>query len=228
MKYLKITEDKAAELYYFAQRGKLTEGFFHDLMNPLTALTLAVEQFGAVKASNKNTLTEHLDRALVASRRVGELITALRHYGTLTTEPQTLSLSAELRRITSLLGFTARKYAVRLELQATQEITLTINPYDFYNIIQNLITFSIEQAYSFVSNLDRVVIIILHRKNRNILLEIIYPGDQLPTFIEDGTNQNLGLVITKNILGTLHGILKIKRNKKDRIVVITASFPAES
>ncbi len=216
---------RVTELLHFAELGKLATGFFHDLMNPLTALTLAVEQFDITKTSNKNVMTEQLDRALLASKRVGELITALRHYGTLTTELQILSLNAELRRITNLLDFEARKYQIKLELQATQEITLSINPYTFYNIIHNLIVFSIEEARIFTSNLDRVIIILLHHREAEVLLEIIYPGDRLPTFTESENSQDLSLVITKNLLEKLNGTLKIKRSKPDRIVVVTASFP---
>jgi len=214
---------RVTELHHFAELGKLANGFFHDLMNPLTALTLAVEQFGTTQVSSKSRVTEQLDKALTASRRVGELIVALRHYGTMTTEPQVLSINTELRRITNLLEYSAKKQQVRLELQSTLDLTLSTNPYVFYNIVHNLIAFSIEQAHNFPTTLDEVIIILLHQKKQQIVLEVIYPSDRLPTLTP---TTNLELTITKNLLDKLKGDLQIKQSKKDHIIVITIVFPS--
>jgi C4-dicarboxylate-specific signal transduction histidine kinase len=205
------------ELHHLAESGKLATGFFHDLMNPLTALTLSVEQFSA-KTKRGQILAGHVEKAVAASRRVGEFITAIRRNTSVPKEPEHVNLGEELRSVIALLDYTARQHSLALELQAKQKVDLFISPSDFYHIAFNLISFAIEATYHSVGK--RVIVTLRRQDSGYIVLEVLYKGATLPDMNKEqaGSVPNLGLMIAKDLIDKTGGFLSVEWGPDNNVV----------
>jgi len=211
---------RVTELHRLAESGKLASGFFHDLMNPLTALTLAVEQFGSQKHNDKRLLSQQIDKALVASRRVGEFITAISHNNAPATSPELLLLSKELLNVVKLLEYKARKNRTYLKLNEAPNISLVISRTDFHDIVHNLISFAIEASDS--SDLGRTITVSLTQSESKVTLEVNYPSINIPTLqYNDGVDtKNLGLMIAKNLTEKLVGEMTIVPQPENQTITL--------
>jgi signal transduction histidine kinase len=171
---------RITELHHLAEMGKSAGGFFHDLMNPLTGLVLAVERLNSGSANNKLVVSEQLDKALAASRHMEKFITAIRRHGSIAPAEETLPLQAELGQVIQLLEYKARKNGVRLELKIEDAAAPGQAPVDFYKIAYNLISYGIMAASNFSANPDKAVGIKLGYSGATIKLEVTYPGGRIP------------------------------------------------
>lgn len=213
---------RVSELHHLAGSGKLAAGFFHELMNPLTALTLAIENLGA-KTKPSQELSQQVNKALQASRRVGQFITAIQRQTTVTAEPQLLDLGAELEYTVKLLDYKARKNHLTLQLQAAKEVQLLISPVEFHRIVHNLIDFPIEAAKSWPANTTPAISINLSQQTGTITLAITYPGLTLPE--QNITTNELGLAIAKDTLLQRGGLLRIEQDSSHQNIILRAEFP---
>lgn len=63
---LKETQaEKMTQLYRFAEFGRLSSGLFHDLINPLTAVSLNIE-----KVKNAGETKQYVDKAIFAAKKM--------------------------------------------------------------------------------------------------------------------------------------------------------------
>jgi len=209
---------RVTELHDLAEMGKSAGGFFHDLMNPLTGLVLAVEKLNDLP-ENKKALSSHLDQALSASRRMEKFIQAIRRRGE--GRAETLSLPDELNQAVQLLEYKARKSGVKMKITIAEDIRREPAQahWDFYKIVYNLIAYALDHATGTLS-------IILNYHGENVVFELTYPGAPLPELesAEQSGEESLGLLIAKNLLEKAGGALKVRRHGAVENT-LEASFP---
>lgn len=143
--------EKIHQLYHLAEFGRLASGLFHDLMNPLTAVALNLEQANRRNQpdQNGNSLVDtktSLDQALKATHKMAGLIGGIKKQVGLTGTPRVFDLNEELRQIIQILGYKARQAAVPVILTAPGKIELYGDPIKFWQIISNLLSNAIEAS----------------------------------------------------------------------------------
>jgi signal transduction histidine kinase len=158
--------EKMAQVYRFAEFGKLSSGLFHDLVNPLTAVALNIESLKKLPGQHFEEAKPYLDKALSASKRMEDFILALRKQIQKQEIQSQFVLNEEIEQSMELLGYKARKIGISLRLIAPEIIETYGNPLKFYQIIANLISNAIDAYESFSPANDSLkhVLISLHEK----------------------------------------------------------------
>lgn len=139
--------EKISQLYSFAEFGRLSSGLFHDLMNPLTAVSLNV-QMAQIEGRLMGDLTKvenYLEQAFVAAKRMERFVGAIRkQIGNKRGELSTFSIIEETRYVMEILSFKAQHARVHIKMKPSKDITFYGDAVRFSQIMLNLITNAID------------------------------------------------------------------------------------
>jgi signal transduction histidine kinase len=218
-----------AQFHRLAEFGRLSSGLFHELANPLTALNLNIEQIKEscrTKDSLKK-LNENLDKAIKATKKMGEFINSFRKQTSAKEDRSVFSLNQEIEEVLDILNYKARRKKVGLIFSAENNITIFNNSLKFHQIISNLVSNAIdaypEEATNGINNRLREVLIDLAEEEKQIILTISDFGQGIPENLQtkifepffstkkvhDGTG--LGLAIAKEMINKdFGGEIKVK------------------
>jgi C4-dicarboxylate-specific signal transduction histidine kinase len=218
--------DKIAQLYRFAEFGRLSAGVFHDLVNPLTAVSLNMEkvkaEYGKEVATSEAKMS--IDRAVLAAKKMENFVVAVRKQLAREENNTRFSLNEEIGHVVGILSHKAQKAHVTLHFSAAHITTLFGDAAKFNQVVLNLIANAIE---SYVSTEQddptRKVDIALTEKGDVILLSIkdfgigIVPEniekifDPFFTTKIDGQGIGIGLSLSKRIVEKdFHGSIDVK------------------
>lgn len=229
-----VQNEKIAQLYTFAELGKIAAGAIHDLANPLTAVSLNIERMRLVDEDTKRK--QLIDRALIASQKMRQYLNQVRAQLQTTEALSFFSLNNE---ISSALGLVDhRKKGLPITITTpVQDKNIYGNPAKFSQVIINLLSNSID-AYV---ELQRGGVIDITFVQNNYETKIIV-SDQaggIPKHIEakmfqpfttskgDG-GTGLGLSTTKHIVEKdFHGTLSYK-NTEGKGTVFTITIPSSA
>lgn len=209
-----LEAEKISRLYRFAEFGRLSSGIFHDLMNPLMAVSLNLENMNeAAKHPGVNQIVnarQSLEEALIASRRMGGLITSIRKQIARESSLKLFSPKEEISQIIRILGYKARKAGVEINFLPSSEGQLQGDPAKFGQIVANLVANAIEASEK--QGNGRVTIT-LKEKDKKLALKVedngsgIKEEDQghifeafFSTKSAAGQGLGLGLSSTKNMV----------------------------
>lgn len=158
----------SVELARFAEFGKLSAGLFHDLISPLTNISLSLQNL----EKETNGLPAHrqaktfIDTALRSAHRLQAHISRARKHMKVEHHKRSFRVEDELKDIIKVLEYQARERAVQVELAISLPIILYGNPIKFYQLSSNLIVNSLE-AYRHQTNNKPWRIIISARETEN-------------------------------------------------------------
>jgi C4-dicarboxylate-specific signal transduction histidine kinase len=216
--------EKINNLYRFAKFGKLSSGIFHDLVNPLTALALNLEQVEKEETNNIQNAKKYLTQAIGATKRMESFIGALKKQISQQNCQEFFSLNREIQESIEILGYKARKNNVQIKIYAKKEIHFYGNPLEFSQVITNIISNAID-AHKNQEKKDKWVKIILLDENQEIKLSIkdnaggiepnILPKIFEPFFSTKNFSEGLGLGLAscQNIIEKkFKGSIKVKSN----------------
>jgi signal transduction histidine kinase len=141
-------------LYRFVEFGKLSAGLFHDLINPLTALSISLHQLSASKdgstdpgkPSNMDPARQvelaHIKTALGASIQLGKLIEQTKSVLKLEKEEKPFVVAKEIDQLMGIFQFRARKenYSLSFVHAHSPELSLIGSPARFNQVIMNLLS----------------------------------------------------------------------------------------
>jgi signal transduction histidine kinase len=220
-------QEAISQLYRLAELGRLSSGIFHDLINPLTAVSLNLEQIKketdgqSAPDEDISRAKSYLDQALLAAHKMEGLMTGVKKQiqkegGIIAFNP-----NLEIKEIIQILAYKARRANVRIEFIETENLTFTGDAVKFGQIIINLLTNAIDASEN--NRQEQLVIIILEQKDNEIIITIQDQGIGIipeninkifePYFsTKKKNNQGLGigLALTKNIIEkTFQGIIKV-------------------
>lgn len=147
-----IEMDKMAQLYRFAEFGRLSAGLFHDLMNPLNAVSLNMEK---VKSRGENLSVQpdkiamdetkaYLDRAISAAKNMEDFIVAVRKQISKQANKESFSLTEEIRQVISVLSYKALKANIKIVFSSSGNIETIGDAVKFNQVALNLIANAID------------------------------------------------------------------------------------
>ncbi|MFA5023729.1 MAG: HAMP domain-containing sensor histidine kinase [Patescibacteria group bacterium] len=212
--------EKINQLYRLAEFGRLSSGVFHDLINPLTAVSLNLEQ---VKNEGENQFLNaktSLDQAILATRRMEELIASIKKQISRESSLKSFSLNEEINQVIQILAYKARRANTLINFTAPAETNLYGDPIKFGQIITNLLCNAIEAGEEGTAN---KVNIDLQADNEQILLRVSDQGTGITpenlakifepffsTKLATGRGLGLGLSSTKNLIEkNFHGSITV-------------------
>lgn len=142
---LRLAEmEKMSQAYRFVEFGRLASGFFHDLSNPLLALSLNIDQIAEVGGSTRDELSGHVTRAQRATGHIQALMGALRKHLSRETEQTEFSPAEVLEDVVSVLSSYARMHGVELSFYGTSDARLFGGRVAFTQVCTNLISNAVE------------------------------------------------------------------------------------
>lgn len=245
MLVIKRTEDlraaeraHMAELYRFAEFGKLSAGLFHDLINPLTSVTLSVGNL----SKNPTTKTseeakQSIDIAINATRRMEQYMNTIKKKIKSSDSSESFFIKKEIEDAIQIFQYPARQKQIELSLKCPQDIALHGNPLKFNQVISNLVANAID-AYEgtpssrndnkkvTVSALVQKEHLVIHVKDRGIgIREEDIEKIFTPFFTTKEKGIGLGLSTTKDIVEqNFKGTLKAE-SQKGHTTIFTVSIP---
>jgi signal transduction histidine kinase len=140
--------ERTAELAHMIEFGKLSQGIFHDLMNPLNGLSLYMNTVKGVDIPEIKGAHEHILKAISASQKMGDVLVQIKKKiktSSFTDEKdtsrETLSVQDECDSAISLYTFRARNanIAINKKYSNKDDILYAGCPIYFYRIFSNLI-----------------------------------------------------------------------------------------
>jgi signal transduction histidine kinase len=164
-KELKETQlERLNQLDKFAEFGRLSSGVLHDLVNPLTVVTLNLEKLisssGEMRQSEILGLKDTLGKAMNATKRMENFIIAAKKQIQQNVILENFDITNEVRQVLEVLGYKARKMNVELQLLKNDTLITYGNPVKVNQVISNLISNAID-AYE---NIDK------QRENRKVII----------------------------------------------------------
>jgi signal transduction histidine kinase len=209
--------ERMGQLARFAEVGRLAAGMIHDLLSPLTAIALNVEELEQKNAEVAGT-RGNLDAAIKSARRMDDLISAIRKRMSQQELQVAFSLNQEIDQVLSLFDYKAKKAGVALRFTREHDVQIFGDPIKFNQIVSNLVSNAID-AYDHVppESVRREVVISLARHRDIVRLEVMDRGAGIPqeylskifdpffTTKEVNKGTGLGLATVKHIVEQVFG-----------------------
>jgi two-component system C4-dicarboxylate transport sensor histidine kinase DctB len=205
-----LEAEKINQLYRLAEFGRISSGIFHDLINPLSAVSLNLEQIKSETDTKILNAKSYLHQALLATSKMEGLIAGIKKQISRESTINLFSLNQEIDQIIQILSYKARRAGVSVEFTAPSNVELRGDAVKFSQIISNLLANAIEACEE--SEIKQVKINLL-TKETEIIIKIIDSGIGIspenlnkifnPFFStkqSSGRGLGLGLASTKNII----------------------------
>jgi len=205
-----LEAEKINQLYRFAEFGRLSSGIFHDLINPLTAVSLNLKQIKTEGDPKIMDAKSYLDQALMATSKMEGLIACLKKRMACESIVRIFSLNLEIEQIIEMLCYKACHAQVDLKFDASEKIRLKGDPVKFGQIITNLLVNAIEACEETeIKNVkiklrqkENIIIIVVSDTGSGVVPEnlskIFLPF--FSTKVKIGRGFGIGLATTKNII----------------------------
>ncbi len=173
-KELKAAElEKLSQLYRFVEFGRLSSGIFHDLLNPLSAISMSVEGLEAEGKSEASAYArECIDRAIKASKRMEAFIQTARKQLDSSERVQEFSADAEVSDAVDLLLHKSRVRGVDIAFDERQRAVIRGNPVKLFQIAVNLISNAIDSYDGVEEGRRKTVEVRLTRSSDSAVLSV--------------------------------------------------------
>lgn len=161
--------------YFFEQNnyaliGKLSSSILHDILTPLTSLTLANDANPA-QASFANTIVQN------STTELKEYIDILRNFLYQENKPINIEVNAEIKKSILLLKHKLISNNIQLQFIEFDHIQTTIHPLHIYQIIINLVSNAIEAS---VHSKTKKILLLLKKVDQYFQIECRDFGSGIP------------------------------------------------
>lgn len=212
-----VQAEKMTQLYRFAEFGRISSGLFHDLINPLNAVSLNLGKVSSVENHPSISDTkEYVDNAVHAAKRLEDLVVAVRKQLRREETNALFLLDEEIRHVIEVLSHKAQKANVQLNFLPIAENTnfqIVGDAVKFNQIVLNLLANGIDACSDMPDESgEKWVRISLMGEPRTIVMLVEDNGSGIPdqhmdkifepffTTKTNGQGLGIGLSMTKRIV----------------------------
>ncbi len=143
--------EQVADMYRLVEFGRLSSGIFHDLMSPLNAVAICVEQLSKGDVA-KGDIQKYVSLAVNASKRMHEFLNKAGKQLKDHEISESFCLSTVFTEVSELLSYKARLQSVRISVDISKIETFG-NPLRFHQVANNLLSNAIDSFDS--ANISR-------------------------------------------------------------------------
>jgi len=196
--------------------GELARGILHDIMNPLSAISLYVDEMARVPGDIATT-RHMLQKTIEASSRMNSLLDSAKHHIHIpcaTESDEHTDIRDELRMVYDIFAHRVRATNIRLHIESGESLPVTANPIRIHQILINLISNAIDaclyKAPVGVNPVDRSIEILAKRDSNYVEISISDNGCGIPErqlkniFTEPVSTKHQGIGIG---LKSIHSII---------------------
>ncbi len=238
-----LERERMRELYRFAEFGKLSGGIFHDLLNPLTAVSLSVSKLSAVDTllGNKDEVAKSIQTAVQATKRMEQFMGSIRKQIKSEDIRRHFLLNEEINDAIAIMAYKAGTMGVTINFETEEKISFSGNPLKFNQVITNLIANAIDAYDKDTGNTEeringkRMVFIKLDSNEEYITCSVTDHGRGMseetknkiftPFFTTKEKGLGLGLSTTKDIIEEHFGGTLICQSEIDEGTCFTITLP---
>jgi signal transduction histidine kinase len=145
----------------YALIGKLSTSLLHDILTPLTSLSLTAE----IKSDDIQTLKPIIEHS---TNQISEYIEILKNFLEYDTSKQRTHINPEISKCLSLLRHKALAHNIQIQYIEFDQIYTAIHPLHIYQIIINLVSNAIEAS---IQSENKKIIIILRKFKNNFYID---------------------------------------------------------
>lgn len=224
----------------YIQLGKITSGLLHDLSNPLTAVSCALQELAEQKQCKPDRYPDRTTLVL-AQRGVKQIEDMLNNAKNQLSNKQTIQyfwINKELEKTIALFHYQCRKHSIRIHVVNNQPLRYRGACNRYHQVVANIVSNAVD-ALVHIRNRERQITVTQTIVNNQIHLTVQDTGSGItkknlsrvftPLFTtKKRTGIGIGLTLVQDIViqemnGTID--LSSKPNKGTRI---TISFPVPS
>ena len=230
-------QNEVKHLAQLANFGKLSGGFFHELANPLTAISLNMEEVNIACQQNPvwSKFANNVDRSVKAAKKMGCFLSSIRKQIAKKDEKTSFSLNDEIEEVLEILEQKSKKNLVSLIFKSDKNIFLFNSQIKFHQLAINLISNAID-SYSNKKEIHRskIVTISLFDNKTGIVFSVRDRGCGISKDVQEKmfkpffttkclcNNSGLGLSLVNSIVKQdFKGKIKIesKKNKGSKFII---------
>ena len=166
--------DKVMQLYRFAEIGRLSSSLFHDLVTPLSQLSLNLEELKDRHEKKKiEDMKVLLQRAITGTKQLEISVYAVRQQLQNQETKKTFSLNKEIKQIIRLVQYKIRGMKIKVIFDEQKEIKVYGNNVKFSQLVTNLLLNAID-AYDGVAidEQKRKIIVLLRQQKHTAVLSV--------------------------------------------------------
>lgn len=228
--------EKVSQLYRFAEFGRLASGIYHDLLNPLTAVSLSVERLQEEGGVQSAEAREHVDKAIRASRRMDSFLHTVRKQLATESVESSFSPAEEIRDAIDILSHKARSTHTTVRADLDGETVMYGSPTKFFQVVVNLLSNAVD-SYRGLDAKDCRVDVSLRRSGDSLTLTVEDRGCGIPPALQPTVFEaffttksrhsgiGLGLSTTKQIVEKdFKGAISLQ-SEEGRGTSFTVTFP---
>lgn len=180
-----------------AEIGKGAAGFFHELMNPLTAIVLSIEELKNKTPELVAPLEPSLEEILATSRRIENFIEVIQKPFTKEDYPAEFSVNQQIKEAILLLSHKAKTHNIKIKFEKRSPINLYGKAAEFCHAVYSILSNIIE---SYSNTAVNVITINIDARENRILTKISTSGSR--NINKPKTNR---LVKTQRVITSLSG-----------------------
>ena len=221
---LKLAQvEKMSSLYRFVEFGRLSSGVFHDILNPLSAMTSTVNDLAVTLRFETPAVTEKIDEAIRASRRMERFVDSVRKQIQAHSIDSVFSANEEVEEALTLFEYSARARHIMIEFLADEPVCIRGNPLKVQQVVTNLVSNALDSYDSLARDGSSVVVIAVKGAGGRMELSVRDHGcgiekglvekifDPFFTTKEEHRGIGLGLSTTKHIVESdFQGTITVK------------------
>ncbi len=226
---------RAAESERLVQFGNLAQGLFHDLMSPLSAISLYLERLP--QTAETNGASELLGKVSVASVRMRSFMDSVKRClgDSRAASPERAQLVKEVLIVRDLLAYKARLSSVDVRVGTLAPVSIAMHPMRLHQMIMNLVTNGIDACLVVEDARSCFVEVSSYVNGSQIIVAVSDNGCGIPEHIRQelferphttkvgGTG--IGLMTVKSIVeNDMHGTITVE-TKRNRGTTFMISVP---
>jgi len=217
--------EKINQMYRFVEFGRISSGLFHDLMSPLSSLSLNISLLDGSSSKGEKIskdISDQLDALMQSSRKITSFLSDARKQIRQSDQISTFNANEEVLACVRLLQSKARKAGVELVVREYNHVNCVGNSVLFAHVIANLISNAIDSyrlpaapvdisEHGYSAGEERKVIISIQRKKSDTVVKVKDFGSGIPDSIKhrifdsffttkDTEGCGIGLSATKHII----------------------------
>lgn len=205
----KMHADQTASLLKLAHYGREFAGYFHDLVNPITAASISLERANQNPDMPKDPL---LEKAESAMRTVISFVHSVQKQLQKESEPEHINVAAAIDQATEIVQHKIQHHRITLHTTVSPHDTFVTDPIKLFQIISNLLNNAVDACGECPVGKPRHIELTAKTESNGLYISVTDTGPGIPEQIQSRIFDPLttSKVNTKNLglgLSIVHHIV---------------------